>query len=34
VNEVADGGEIIAQTAVKVEESDTPESLQLRILEE
>lgn len=32
VNEVPDGGAIIAQTAVKVEEDDTPESLQSRIL--
>ncbi len=34
VNEIPDGGAIIAQTAVKVEESDTAESLQQRILEE
>lgn len=34
VNEVPDGGAIIAQTAVNVEDSDTPESLQARILEE
>ena len=34
VNEVPDGGAIIAQTAVKVEEGDTAESLQERILEE
>ncbi len=33
VNEVPDGGAIIAQTAVNVEDSDTPESLQARILE-
>lgn len=33
VNEVPDGGAIIAQTAVNVEEGDTPESLQARILE-
>ena len=33
VNEVPDGGAIIAQTAVDVKEGDTPESLQLRILE-
>ncbi len=34
VNEVPDGGAIIAQTAVNVEDSDTPESLQARILQE
>lgn len=34
VNEVPDGGAIIAQTPVKVEDGDTPESLQKRILEE
>lgn len=34
VNEVPDGGAIIAQTAVKVEEDDTAESLQQRILKE
>lgn len=34
VNEIPDGGAIIAQCAVKVEEGDTPESLQARILEE
>ncbi|MDE6691292.1 MAG: phosphoribosylglycinamide formyltransferase, partial [Clostridia bacterium] len=33
VNEVPDGGAIIAQTVVKVEDGDTPESLQSRILE-
>lgn len=33
VNEVPDGGAIIAQTAVEVKEGDTPESLQSRILE-
>lgn len=33
VNEVPDGGAIIAQTAVEVNEGDTPESLQSRILE-
>ncbi|MDE7329619.1 MAG: phosphoribosylglycinamide formyltransferase, partial [Clostridia bacterium] len=33
VNEVPDGGAIIAQTAVVVEDGDTPESLQQRILE-
>ena len=33
VNEVPDGGAIIAQRAVDVEEGDTPETLQARILE-
>ena len=33
VNEVPDGGAIIAQRAVEVEDGDTPESLQARILE-
>lgn len=33
VNEVPDGGAIIAQRTVSVEENDTPESLQARILE-
>lgn len=34
VNEIPDGGAIIAQSAVEVKEGDTPESLQSRILEE
>lgn len=34
VNEVPDGGAIIAQRAVKVADGDTPETLQSRILEE
>ena len=34
VNEIADGGEIIAQKAVNVEEGDTPEKLQRRVLEQ
>lgn len=34
VNEVPDGGAIIAQRAVEVKDDDTPESLQARILEE
>ena len=33
VNEVPDGGAIIAQRAVEVKDDDTPESLQVRILE-
>lgn len=34
VNEVADGGEIIAQKAVSVMEDDTPETLQLRVMQQ
>ena len=34
VNEIADGGEIIMQKAVYIEENDTPETLQRRIMEE
>ena len=34
VNEIPDGGAIIAQCAVKVEEGDSPETLQERILVE
>ncbi len=34
VNEVPDGGAIIAQRAVEVKDGDTPETLQARILEE
>ncbi len=34
VNEVPDGGAIIAQRAVNVEEDDTPETLQARILQQ
>ena len=34
VNEIADGGEIIAQKAVNVEEGDTPEMLQKRVMEQ
>lgn len=33
VNEIADGGEIIFQRAVPVRESDTPETLQRRVME-
>ncbi len=33
VNEVPDGGRIIAQKAVEVEEGDTPETLQRRVME-
>lgn len=32
VNEVCDGGEIIAQRAVSVKEGDTPETLQQRVM--
>lgn len=34
VNEVTDGGEIIAQKAVNVEDGDTPEILQRRVMEQ
>ena len=34
VNEVCDGGEILAQKAVEVKEGDTPEKLQRRIMEQ
>ena len=34
VNEIPDGGRIIAQRAVYVEEGDTPEVLQRRVMEE
>ena len=34
VNEIPDGGEIIAQKAVYVEDGDTPETLQRRIMEQ
>ena len=34
VNEIPDGGRIIAQKAVVVEEGDTPEILQRRVMEE
>ena len=34
VNEIADGGEIIFQKAVEVEEGDTPEILQKRVMEQ
>ena len=34
VNEIADGGEIIAQKAVTVEDGDTPEVLQRRVMEQ
>ncbi len=33
VNEIPDGGAIIAQSAVEVKEGDTPETLQARVLE-
>ncbi|HBE15875.1 MAG TPA: phosphoribosylglycinamide formyltransferase [Ruminococcaceae bacterium] len=33
VNEIPDGGEIIAQKAVAVEDGDTPETLQRRVME-
>ena len=34
VNEIPDGGEIIAQKAVYIEPGDTPEALQRRVLEQ
>ena len=34
VNEVPDGGRIILQKAVEVEEGDTPETLQRRVMEQ
>ena len=34
VNEIPDGGRIIMQKAVEVQEGDTPEALQKRIMEE
>ena len=34
VNEIPDGGEIIAQKAVEVEDGDTPELLQRRVMEQ
>ena len=34
VNEIPDGGEIIAQKAVNVEDGDTPETLQRRVMEQ
>ncbi len=34
VNEVTDGGKIIAQKAVEVKDGDTPETLQRRIMEQ
>lgn len=34
VNEIPDGGEILFQKAVSVEEGDTPEALQLRVMQQ
>ena len=34
VNEIPDGGRIIAQKAVEVQEGDTPETLQRRVMEQ
>ncbi len=34
VNEIPDGGKIIAQRAVYIEEGDTPETLQRRVMEQ
>ena len=34
VNEITDGGKILLQKAVYIEEGDTPETLQRRVMEE
>lgn len=34
VNEIPDGGEIIAQKAVRIRKTDTPETLQRRVMEQ
>lgn len=34
VNEIPDGGKIIAQKAVEIEDDDTPETLQKRVMEQ
>ena len=34
VNEIPDGGEIVMQKAVEIEEGDTPETLQRRVMEQ
>ncbi len=34
VNEICDGGPIVFQKAVAVEDGDTPESLQLRVMQQ
>ena len=34
VNEIPDGGEILFQKPVPVEEGDTPETLQLRVMQQ
>ena len=34
VNEIPDGGEIVAQMAVYIEDGDTPETLQRRVMEQ
>ena len=34
VNEIPDGGKIILQKAVEIEENDTPETLQKRVMEQ
>ena len=33
VNEIPDGGEIVMQKAVEIEDGDTPEVLQRRVME-
>ena len=34
VNEIPDGGRIIAQKAVEIEDGDTPETLQKRVMKQ
>ena len=34
VNEIPDGGKILLQKAVEIEEGDTPEILQKRVMEQ
>ena len=34
VNEIPDGGKIIAQKAVEIQDGDTPEILQKRVMEQ
>jgi phosphoribosylglycinamide formyltransferase-1 len=34
VNEIPDGGEIVMQKAVEIEDGDTPEVLQKRVMQE
>jgi len=34
VNEIPDGGKILAQKAVKIKKGDTPETLQKRVMKQ